>query len=163
MDRAPEPEDGDERAVLLGWLAFHRDALAAKCAGLTDARLVTAPAAPSDLSLLGLVRHLTEMERWYLVRALSGRDLGLIYCTEADPDGDILGLTPDLAAPSLKRWDAERAEAESLLRSVESLDAIAPGSGRSVRWHVLKVLQEYARHNGHADLVRERIDGTRGE
>lgn len=72
MDTAPEPGNATERGLLLGWLAFHRDALAAKCEGLSDEQLVAASVPPSDLSLLGLVRHMTEMEHAYLVRALAG-------------------------------------------------------------------------------------------
>jgi hypothetical protein len=102
-DRAPEPPAGGERELLLGWLAFHRDALAAKCDGMSAEQLVTMAAPPSDLSLLGLVRHLTEMERVYLVRALAGGELRLIYCTDAAPDGDIVGLTPGLSLASVER------------------------------------------------------------
>jgi Protein of unknown function (DUF664) len=163
QERAPEPVDGDEREVLTGWLAFHRDALAAKCAGLTDEQLVLTAAAPSDLSLLGLVRHLTEMERVYLVWALGGGQLQLVYCTDEEPDGDIVGIGAELAAPSMRRWQAERQAADALLAGADSLDAIGAGNRRSVRWNVVKLLQEYARHNGHADLIRQRIDGATGE
>ena len=68
MERVPEPRTNDERELLLGWLAFHRNALSAKCHGLSDEQLVATSAEPSDLSLLGLVRHLTEMEYYYLDR-----------------------------------------------------------------------------------------------
>jgi hypothetical protein len=163
-DRAPEPgAGGGERELLLGWLAFHRDALAAKCDGLSAQQLVTLAVPPSDLSLLGLVRHLTEMERVYLVRALAGGELRLVYCTEAEPDGDIVGLTPDLSAASLDRWHEERAHADRLLADAGALDAVAPGNKFSVRWNLVKVIQEYARHNGHADLIRQSIDGATGE
>ena len=161
--RAPEPGPGDERELLLGWLAFHRDALAAKCDGMSAAELVAAAVPPSDLSLLGLVRHLTEMERVYLVRALAGGELRLIYCTDAEPDGDIIGLAPDMSPASMDRWHEERAHADRLLAAAASLDAAAPGNGRSVRWNLVKVIQEYARHNGHADLIRQSIDGAIGE
>src|SRR3954451_18788654 len=73
IERVPEPPDGDERSVLLGWLAFHRSALEGKCAGLDAEQLVTRSAPPSPLSLLGLVRHLAEMERTYAVWALGPR------------------------------------------------------------------------------------------
>jgi hypothetical protein len=163
-DRAPEPgAGGGERELLLGWLAFHRDALAAKCDGLSAQQLVTLAVPPSDLSLLGLVRHLTEMERVYLVRALAGGELRLVYCTEAEPDGDIVGLTPDLSTASLDRWHEERAHADRLLADAGALDAVAPGNKLSVRWNLVKVIQEYARHNGHADLIRQSIDGATGE
>jgi hypothetical protein len=163
-ERAPEPGAGaGERELLLGWLAFHRDALAAKCDGMTPQQLVRLAVPPSDLSLLGLVRHLTEMERVYLVRALAGGELRLVYCTAAEPDGDIVGLTPDLGTASFDRWHEERAHADRLLAAAGSLDAVAPGNQRSVRWNLVKVIQEYARHNGHADLIRQSIDGAIGE
>ncbi len=163
MNRSPEPENAGERNLLLGWLAFHRDALASKCDGLGAAQQVEASAPPSDLTLAGLVRHMTEMERAYLVYPLQGGDFSLIYCTDDNPDGDIVGLTPEIVAPSLERWHAERACADALLAAVNSLDDRCVGSRNSVRWNLLKVIQEYARHNGHADIIRERIDGAVGE
>lgn len=162
-ERAAEPVDGDEREVLTGWLAFHRDALAAKCAGLADERLALAAAPPSDLSLLGLVRHLTEMERVYLVWALGGGTLELVYCTDQEPDADIVGVTAAMAPASLERWQAERRAGDDLLARHGSLDATGAGNRRSVRWNLVKLIQEYARHNGHADFLRESIDGQTGE
>jgi len=163
MPRAPEPGDAGERDLLAGWLAFHRDALAAKCDGLTAEQLTEASAPPSDLSLLGLVRHLTEMERVYLVYALGGGTFSLVYCTDEAPEADIAGLTPDMSAPSLHAWLAEREAADRLLSATSSLDELGAGNRRSVRWNLLKLIGEYARHNGHADLIRERIDGATGE
>src|SRR5437763_7203035 len=103
------------------------------------------------------------MERVYLVRALAGGELRLVYCTEDNPDGDIIGLTPELVTGSMNAWLEERRRADKLLDDCESLDAASPGNGRSVRWNLIKVIQEYARHNGHADIIRERIDGATGE
>lgn len=162
MDRAPEPKAHDEVGLLLGWLRFHRDALAAKCEGMTDEQLLVQSAPPSALSLLGLVRHLTEMERVYAVNALSGENKGLHYCTEHNPDGDIEGLDLTMVGASMSTWHAEMAAADRLLEAVTDLSAPAP-TGRPVRWYVAKLMQEYARHNGHADIIRERIDGSRGE
>ncbi|HEX5189873.1 MAG TPA: DinB family protein [Streptosporangiaceae bacterium] len=163
MGRAREPGDAAEHELLLGWLAFHRDALAAKCEGLTAEQLVLASASPSDLSLLGLVRHMTEMEHVYLVYALGGGQFGMVYCTDADPDADIIGLSADMAHVSMERWRAERSRADELLSAAPSLADDAAGNRLSVRWNLIKVIQEYARHNGHADLIRERIDGATGE
>ncbi len=163
MDRAREPGNAAERDLLLGWLAFHRDALAAKCEGLTAEQLVEASAPPSDLSLLGLVRHLTEMEHVYLVYALGGGPFSMVYCTDADPEADISGLSADLVPASMARWHAERSRADELLSATPSLGADAAGNRLSARWNLVKVIQEYARHNGHADLIRERIDGATGE
>jgi hypothetical protein len=163
MDRTPEPESSGERELLLGWLDFHRDALAAKCAGLDDEQLVCASAPPSALSLLGLVRHLTEMERHYLVDALAGTSVGLLYCTEENPEADIEGIDASMVAASMAAWAEARSRADAALHTFDDLGTPTPSGHRTARWHVLKVLQEYARHNGHADIIRERIDGARGE
>jgi hypothetical protein len=166
MDKQPavaEPAPlGSERDILLGWLAFHRDALARNCAGLAAERLVEPAAPPSDLSLLGLVRHLTEMEHWYLEGTLSGRRLQPLYCPDDDPDGDIVGIDASMVEPSLQRWREQISAVDSLLSDARLDDRTASG-GHTVRWCLLKVLQEYARHNGHADILRERIDGAVGE
>jgi hypothetical protein len=163
VDRAREPGNAGERDLLLGWLAFHRDALAAKCDGLTPDQLVRTSAPPSDLSLLGLVRHMTEMEHVYLVYALGGGTFGLVYCTDTEPDADIAGLSAEMVPASMARWQDERGRADELLPSAHALEATSSGNRFSVRWNLIKVIQEYARHNGHADLLRERIDGATGE
>ena len=163
MERVPEPRTNDERELLLGWLAFHRNALAAKCDGLSDDQLVAMSAEPSDLSLLGLVRHLTEMEYYYLAHAIAGGGTTPIYCTDDDEEADIVGLTAGMVRASLDRWQAECGNSDVALATVDALDARAHGNGFSVRWNLVKIIQEYARHNGHADLLRERIDGATGE
>lgn len=163
VDRALEPGNVGERDLLLAWLAFHRDALAYKCDGLSAEQMVSAPASPSDLSLLGLVRHMTEMERVYLVHALAGGEFRFAYCSDATPDADIIGLEPAMSAASMDLWHRERAHADQLLSKARSLDTAAAGNGYSVRWNLIKVIQEYARHNGHADIIRQRVDGATGE
>lgn len=164
VERAQEPGNASERGLLLGWLAFHRDALAAKCDGLTAKQLVMMSAPPSDLSLLGLVRHMTEMEHVYLVHALAGgARFSPVYCTDEVPGADIEDLAPEMAPTSMARWHDERARADQLLSSTGPFGAVAAGNRFSVRWNLMKVIQEYARHNGHADIVRQRIDGATGE
>src|SRR5215475_2371433 len=163
MERVPEPRTADERELLLGWLAFHRNALEAKCDGLSPEQLVGMSAEPSDLSLIGLVRHMTEMEYYYLAHALAGGATTPVYCTDDEPDADLLGLTPAIVTESMERWRAQCADADALLAAVDSLDDRSPGDGFTVRWNIVKMIQEYARHNGHADLLRERIDGATGE
>jgi hypothetical protein len=162
--RAQQPGDGDERDILTGWLAFHRDALAAKCAGLTDDQLAERSVDPSRLSLLGLVRHLAEMERAYGVWAL-GPEAELVwvwgsYENDAEDDIDCDGT---MVAESMRAWEAEMRKTDDALRSHPTLDEVCAGNGRSVRWNLAKLVGEYARHNGHADLIRERIDGQTGE
>jgi hypothetical protein len=164
--RVPEPPDGDERAVLLGWLAFHRDALRAKCAGLDAAQLVTRSAPPSPLSLLGLVRHLTEMERVYAAWALGPKaDLRFVWgeeYTDGGPEWDI-DVDASMATGSMAAWEREKRAADERIAEHAALDSVGAGNGYSVRWNLQKLVGEYARHNGHADLIRERIDGQTGE
>ena len=164
-ERAPEPGDGDERGVLLGWLAFHRDALAAKCAGLDADQLVLRSAPPSRLSLLGLVRHMTEMERAYGTWALGPKaDLTWVWgeYTDDGPEWDI-DADASMLDESMVAWHSEKQRVDERLAQHQSLDETGAGNGYSVRWNVQKLVGEYARHNGHADLIRERIDGQTGE
>lgn len=163
--RIPEPSDGDERTVLLGWLAFHRDALRAKCADLQSDQLVARSAPPSPLSLLGLVRHLTEMERTYAVWALGPKaDLRWVWgdYTDGGPEWDI-DVDASMVTASMTAWEAEKQAADERIAEHTRLDSVGAGNGYSVRWNLQKLIGEYARHNGHADLIRERIDGQTGE
>lgn len=163
MERTSEPRTDAEGELLRGWLQFHREALAANCEGMKGEQLLTQSSPPSTLTLLGLVRHLTEMESHYLVHALTGVDKGFVYCTEDDDEADIEHLDLGMVSASMSRWEDTAAEADGLLSVQPDLSAqVATGWG-SVRWHLVKVIQEYARHNGHADIIRERIDGLRGE
>jgi Protein of unknown function (DUF664) len=157
--------DGDERSILLGWLAFHRNALEAKCAGLDAAQLVARSAPPSPLSLLGLVRHITEMERVYAVWALGPKaDLEWVWgdYTDDGPEHDI-DADASMLEQSMSAWARERQVADARIQNHPVLDAKGAANGRSVRWNLTKLVGEYARHNGHADLIRERIDGQTGE
>jgi hypothetical protein len=161
-ERVPQPEDGDELQILTGWLRFHRSALAANCAGLADDHLVEASTPPSPLSLLGLVRHLTEMERVYGYWALAADGpREFVYCSKDNEDADIIGIGPDDVAESMPAWQAECAATDALLAGRAAEDGT--WNNHSVRWNLAKLVQEYARHNGHADLIRERIDGQVGE
>jgi len=163
--RVPEPADGDERSVLLGWLAFHRNALEAKCAGLDAEQLATRSVPPSPLSLLGLVRHLTEMERAYGTWALGPKsELRWVWgeYTDDGPEWDI-DADASMVADSMTAWEREKQTADERIRQHRELDSIGRGNGRSLRWNLQKLVGEYARHNGHADLIRERIDGQTGE
>ena len=160
----PEPGDADERNLLLGWLAFHRNALDAKCAGLTDEQLAERAVPPSSLSLLGLVRHMAEMERVYGVWA-NCCPSELVQVWGRYDEG---GREPDFdchagqVAVSMRAWRDEKASTDGAIRHLD-LDDAGGANGRSLRWNLLKLVGEYARHNGHADLVRERLDGVVGE
>jgi hypothetical protein len=165
MERATQPADGDERSILLGWLAFHRDALAAKCADLDADQLVRRAVPPSPLSLLGLVRHLAEMERAYGAWALGPRiELEYVWGEYADNGAEWdFDVDTSMVQESMAAWERERRATDDLISQHPTLDAIGPGSGMSVRWNLQKLIGEYARHNGHADLIRESIDGQTGE
>jgi hypothetical protein len=164
LPRVPEPTDGDERSILLGWLAFHRNALEANCAELDPEQLATRSAPPSALSLLGLVRHLTEMERAYGVWALGPKaKLQWVWgdYTDGGPEWDI-DADASMAEESMAAWAREKQATDERIRAHGGLDPVG-GNGYSVRWNVQKLVGEYARHNGHADILRERIDGSTGE
>ncbi len=162
-ERVPEPGDGGERELLLGWLAFHRNALEAKCSGLTDDQLVERSAPPSSLSLLGLVRHLCEMERVYGVWANAcPSELVWVwgpYDDGAEPDID---CDASQVAASMRAWRDEKSSTDGVIRDLD-LDDSTGANRRSLRWNLQKLIGEYARHNGHADLIRERIDGAVGQ
>ena len=163
--RIAQPADGDEHSVLLGWLAFHRNALEAKCYGLTAEQLVERAIPPSSLSLLGLVRHITEMERAYATWAL-GPDKPLTWVwgeyTDDGPEWDF-DASASMMAESMAGWEQEKKAADNAISQYKSLDMKGTGNGYSMRWNLQKLIGEYARHNGHADLLRERIDGKTGE
>lgn len=163
MERVAEPANLGEHEVVLGWLAFHRDALRAKCAELTDGQLVQKAVPPATLSLLGLVRHMTEMEAVYGRWALAGGELRWVYCSDEDEEADIEGIVAEQAGDSMRAWRELTAEVDGLIAGWPDWAAKTPGNGYTLHWNLLKLVQEYARHNGHADLLRERIDGQTGE
>ena len=106
---------------------------------------------------------MTIMERVYLSYALGGAPFNLIYCSDDNPDGDFVGIGPQHVNKSLAAWKLEQSRADELLAGISSLDEAREGNKRSVRWNLVKLIQEYARHKGHADLLRVRIDGSTGE
>lgn len=164
-ERTDPPHIADERTMLDTWLDFHRDTLALKCAGLDDEQLRTASVPPSGLTLLGLVRHMAEVERGWFRNALAGEGVPPLYYTEQDPDGDFHDLDKADTAEAFAAWRAEIAHARELVLG-RSLDDIGLGRRRhevSLRWIYVHMIEEYARHNGHADLIRERIDGVTGD
>ena len=166
-ERIDPPYVADERTMLEAWLDFHRETLRWKCAGLSGEQLATRSAPPSTLTLLGLVRHLSEVERSWFRSRMAGEDVGPIYFSDAAPDDDLLDLDPAQADPAFAIWDAEVTAARAVAASYESLDEIAAvqrhGHQISLRWIFVHMIEEYARHNGHADLIREAIDGVTGE
>jgi uncharacterized damage-inducible protein DinB len=164
--RAMPPLQADERTTLEGWLDFYRATLLLKCDGLDDEQLRTAAVAPSALTLLGLVQHMAEVERNWFRRVLVGEQVPPIHDPDADPSGPDGGF--DLAddaslAAARATWDAEVARARAHCAG-RGLDETSPFMGAEVtlRWIYNHMIGEYARHAGHADLLRERIDGATG-
>ncbi|WP_017570735.1 DinB family protein [Nocardiopsis halotolerans] len=162
-DRPPLPRIGSERELLTSYLDWHRATLAAKCAGLTSEQLSARSVEPSSMSLHGLVRHLAGVERWWLRIRFAGEDLPLLYYSDEDPDQDFGDVTGD-PNEALAVWREETAHAREITAAFP-LDAIG-GSTRGapvqLRTVLVRLVAEYARHNGHADLLRERIDGSTG-
>ena len=157
----------DERTMLEGWLDYHRATLTMKCEGLSAEQLRLRAVPPSTLSLLGLVRHMAEVERSWFRRRLTGEDAPPIYCSESDPDGDFDGVDTADPAEAFATWHAECDAARALTAAASSLDARAArevdGRPMSLRWILAHMIEEYARHNGHADLLRQCIDGAVGD
>jgi hypothetical protein len=153
---------GDERSLLQRALDRQRTMLLRSCRGLTAEQLVIRSAEPSALSLLGLVRHLTDVERaWFRVRA-ARQQVPFEYSTEQNRGGEFDDVdTADAEHDfAVYRKEIELADAAVAALALDHT-VVHPRSGReiSLRWIYLHMIEEYAQHNGHADLLRERIDG----
>jgi hypothetical protein len=151
--------------MLRAFLDFQRATLAMKCEGLSEEDLSRRSAPPSTLTLLGLVRHMAEVERTWFRRAIAGEDIPLVWSDRMDFQAafDLSGASGPAA---FLAWQAEVEHSREIELAAPSLDVI----GYQPRWEedvslrlvMLHVTLEYARHNGHADLLREAIDGTVG-
>jgi uncharacterized damage-inducible protein DinB len=165
--RADPPLAGTERATLSAFLDFQRGTLAGKCAGLTDDQLRQRAIAPSGLSLLGLVRHLADVERGWFRQVFSAEDVPDLYQIADDRDADFNGVDDADVAEAFATWTAECEKARQITAAAALEDLAAQPTRRgetpSLRWILTHMIEEYARHNGHADLLRERIDGAVGE
>jgi hypothetical protein len=171
--RESGPPLTDERTALVEYLRCVRLTLEIKCQGLDAEALAQRSVEPSTMSLLGLVRHLTEMERHAFRNVMAGQGAAALYCSDTNRDGDFDGSVADPKVVQAA-WDAWRAEvdfAERFVAAASSLDVTGRdrqgvGSGQgpiSLREVLLEMIHEYARHVGHADLLRERIDGRIGQ
>ena len=166
VTRTDPPNVADERTALQGWLDYHRQTLRWKCAGLTGAQLVVRPVASSTLSLLGLVRHMAEVERSWFRRRFGGQpDLSFLYCGDEYPDGDFDLADAAAAAADIAAFETECALADDAARGRPLAETFVSRRGETLnlRWIYLHMIEEYARHNGHADLIRELIDGVTGD
>jgi uncharacterized damage-inducible protein DinB len=152
-----------ERPMLEGWLEFHRTTLLLKCEGLDDAERKARPIPGSLLSLHGLVRHMAEVERVWFQRAVAGRDIPALFEVPEIPDRELFPIDDADWATDLVTWQAECA-ASRLIAADRQLDDGGTRRGRRVtlRWVLVHMVEEYARHNGHADVIRQLVDGTVG-
>lgn len=165
IERVGPPLTGDEREMLRAFLDYHRQTLAMKCDGLGDDDLRRASMPPSTLTLLGLVRHMAEVERTWFRRVINAEDIPLLW----SDDGDFQRAYDASAATrgeAFAAWEGEVAHARRIEREAASLDVTGYqdrwGQDVSLRLVMLHMIHEYARHNGHADLLREGIDGVTG-
>jgi hypothetical protein len=168
------PKLGDERTTLVESLRCQRLTLELKCAGLDAEAMARRSIEPSTMSLLGLVRHLAEVERATFRVLMAGQDVPKLFCSDTNRDGDFDGAVADprVVAEAWDAWRAEAAFATRFVAAAATLDTTANdpsnlhGSGgglMSLREVLLGMIEEYARHLGHVDLLRERIDGRRGQ
>jgi hypothetical protein len=154
-----------ERRALEQWLDFQRSTFLTKCAGLSAEQLKQRAVPPSNLSLLGLARHLADGERGWLRQCAAREDVPDMYYRRDAPQADFDDVD---GADAETDMDAYRHEVEAARVAVAdmALDDVMPfpwgGPDRDLRWIYLHLIEEYARHNGHADLLRERIDGVTG-
>jgi len=152
----------DEPSVLLGYLTYHRTVLARKAEGLTDEEVRLAASPPSTITLLGLIRHMTDVERWWFRRVHLGEDLPALFDDEAEWQ-----LPADATmADALEAYWAEIAVIDRHLAaaSMDDLNKGEPDPGQhTLRRAIVHMIEEYARHCGHADLLREAIDGVTGD
>jgi uncharacterized damage-inducible protein DinB len=167
-DRARPAQNAGEREMLTGWLEHHRGILIWKCEDLTAEQLRQRAVPPSTLSLLGLVRHMAEVERGWFRQVFLGEDVPDLYNRSADEDADFNDAGQADPAEAFNVFERECAASRLVVTQAPSLDVLSKqasertGQPWSLRWIVTHMIEEYARHNGHADLLRERVDGSTG-
>jgi len=162
--RESGPVGHDERSTLLDYLRRYRLTMEMKCADLNAEQLARRSVPPSTMSLLGLVRHMAEVERYWFRQVMARQDAPRLYCSDADRDGDWNGAVadPDVVDEAWQAWRAEVAFAEQYVAATADLGTIGTRQV-PLRDILVHMIEEYARHCGHADLLRERIDGRVGQ
>lgn len=160
------PMTGGEREVLDHWLDLYRETVLLKIAGLDAEQLAVRAVPPSTLSLVGVVRHLSEVEGYWLGEVLLGEDVPDRYCTPQSPDGDFDDATAATAAADVAAYEAEVVLRRTRAAGWADLDGPVHGLRRgkpvNLRWILTHLVEEYARHLGHVDLLREAVDGRTG-
>lgn len=171
MDRTDPDVAADEMTTVSQFLDYHRDTLVMKVTGLDrDALAVTIP--PSEMTLAGLVKHLALVEDWWFTVRMAGEPEPEPWASapEEDPDWEWHSAVDDTLEELLAQYADSCARSRAVVARVGDLDARSvlansrvPGQHFSMRWIILHMIEETARHNGHADLLREAIDGVAGE
>lgn len=165
LERPIPPLIADERTMLRVFLDYHRATLAMKCEGLSDEELRRRSVPSSALSLLGLVRHMAEVERTWFRRVINGEEIPLVWSSEGDYQVayEVSGST---TREAFAAWQEEIERSRRIEAAAASLDVTGYhaswGENVSLRLVMLHLIHEYARHNGHADFLREAIDGAVG-
>lgn len=158
------PRDADESTMLKAYLDHYRETFELKCASVDPARLSDRSSPPSTMSLHGLARHLGGVERWWFAINFAGMDLPMLYYSDEDPDQDFESLDGD-PLEALSTWRVECERSRQIVDAASGLDAVGAverNGSYTLRWLMLRLIAEYARHDGHADLLREGIDGAVG-
>ena len=159
----PERRNEPEQDMLRDWLKWHRATLLRKCAGLSPAQLALRAVPPSNLSLLGLVRHMSDTERGWVRQTYRGEQIPDLYYRSDAPDADFAEADAARAEEDFERYRAECRTVDAALADAKLDETfIFREQAISVRWMWQHLVEEYARHNGHADLIREVIDGSTG-
>jgi uncharacterized damage-inducible protein DinB len=159
VDRVDPPLQSAEKPMLVAWLDYQRATLARKCDGLDARALRRMAVPPSTLSLLGLVRHMSEVERGWFRRSIAGEDAPPMYYSKSNPDGDFDDVDTADVEEAFATWRSE-CEHSRAITQAHALDDVGCDDRKvSLRWLLVHMIEEYARHNGHADLLRQVVDG----
>lgn len=157
------PREADEMTMLTAQLEHNRESFELKCRGVPAQRMSERSAPPSTMSLHGLIRHLAGVERWWFAINFAGSDLPLLFYTDEDPDQDFDSLAGD-PFEALELWLSECARSRLIVEAsgLDDVGVVERGGRYTLRWLMLRMITEYAQHAGHADLLREGIDGAVG-
>lgn len=156
----------NEKRMLEGWLDFHRATLERKAEGLSPDQMKKQSVSPSNLTLLGLIRHLADVERHWFQRVMQGERVKPLYWSKDIDDADFTDLANADSAADFAAWYAEVEKSREIVAGIDDLETLAKypklDAPTNLRWILVHLIEEYARHNGHADLLREAIDGKTG-
>jgi uncharacterized damage-inducible protein DinB len=164
--RLDPPLVSDERSSLTAWLDYQRATLLQKCDGLTGEQLALASVPTTNLTLLGLLRHMLLVEWWWFDHIFAGGSAPQPFDTHDDPEYEFTHLFPQEAEAVKVRFVEQCERSSQIVTDAANLSDVSEGTEREtrdLRWIMVHMIEEYARHNGHADLIREAIDGAVGD